>query len=599
MIKTVKKVLTLGLTLAVVGSILVSAPAATAAASVSPATGGEGLAQGSGFVTLSFAFINESAAGEIGVGTHTINLPSGWEFDTSSQVKIATNSSVMVISPTSLNPGANSFSFQVQSPSVTASSISIQDMRVRPTGSTNGNITHGGASIAGVTNGVTSFGSLSVQGGTDLPGGSGIGAGGSKSILAPPDNVSIKIENGAETTDSRWVTLNLSADRAGDMIITNGDDFGGGKLEPYTTTKQWQLSKGDGEKKVSVKFRSSTGLYAAAISDTIILNEKATPVIEDKPVVTPTFKIDPDVNDDGYVNTGDVIAVVSEWGTRDRKADITQDKTVDVSDFNAVIVYWSDLNGEKGDLSNNNDARLALDPETVKVSAGERFTVRTRVLPGDGDIYTVRMVLDYPADILTLTDVKYNGPWMPLILGSENSLTSASTIIRTAGYPGGVDNNADFADLTFVAKRSGNGTIAVNDGSVTMDRLGRDRFSDQRDTVSITVTPLTTLVTAPTTPTNNEPVVEVADNTSTTTDEESEERTGLLAQAGEFFGSLPGYILIILIIAGLASYITSRRMAKSFGRVNMESVNGNGIPFEEVIEADEEEIFPYPTDKNK
>lgn len=158
------------------GFLLPSVALAIGGVNILPAGGGQNISidttsalGGSGtYSELTGPSINENNAGDISVGSHTIILPTGWEFDTSSSVTIAVNSGVGLKvgankSSITVVPGNNSITFNVSSASTEKSGLVFIGMNVRPTGTliltSTGNITHSGASIVGV-DGSTSFGTL-------------------------------------------------------------------------------------------------------------------------------------------------------------------------------------------------------------------------------------------------------------------------------------------------------------------------------------------------------------------------------------------------------------------------------------------------------
>ncbi len=149
---------------------------AFAAVAIAPATGGTNIsidttfAGGSGvYQSISGPTITENSAGDIGLGLHTLTLPGGWEFDSSSNISIAANGGTdLLVSWSNVLPGATSFSFNVTS--VSSSTIAILNfngMKVRPTTVTpsTGDITQSVGAIADVVNGTTSFGTLSTVAG--------------------------------------------------------------------------------------------------------------------------------------------------------------------------------------------------------------------------------------------------------------------------------------------------------------------------------------------------------------------------------------------------------------------------------------------------
>ena len=91
-----------------------------------------------------------------------------------------------------------------------------------------------------------------------------------------PPTGSISINNDATYTDSRSVTLTLSASDnlsgVSQMMITNSSSFEGASWESYATSKSWTLTSGDGRKKVYTKFKDGAGNISEIYSDDIILD---------------------------------------------------------------------------------------------------------------------------------------------------------------------------------------------------------------------------------------------------------------------------------------------------------------------------------------
>ena len=92
---------------------------------------------------------------------------------------------------------------------------------------------------------------------------------------SPPFDLSITINDGATYTNSREVTLTLSASDTGygvkDMCFSN-DGSSWSAWEPYSTTKTWTLPSGDGTKYVYLRVRDYAGNIAGPVYDTIILD---------------------------------------------------------------------------------------------------------------------------------------------------------------------------------------------------------------------------------------------------------------------------------------------------------------------------------------
>ena len=171
-------------TLAILVLALVAVPMLTVRAApdvtITPATGGTGVSidttsvsPGSGvFTSLTGPAIAENLPGDIGNGLHRLVLPGGWAFDTSSTVTIVVSGSANVIVNYNSTPSSTYVEFSVTTPfppRTDPATLTFSGLKVRPTvavAPTTGYITHLGIGgtpgvIAGVTDGVTSFGTLS------------------------------------------------------------------------------------------------------------------------------------------------------------------------------------------------------------------------------------------------------------------------------------------------------------------------------------------------------------------------------------------------------------------------------------------------------
>jgi hypothetical protein len=98
------------------------------------------------------------------------------------------------------------------------------------------------------------------------------------STPAKPANAvfSIQINNGETTTDNRNITLSLTASPdTKNIAISENPNFQFASLEPFTPTKQYQLSSGNGLKTIYVKFYTKYGYSSSPYSASIVLNEKA------------------------------------------------------------------------------------------------------------------------------------------------------------------------------------------------------------------------------------------------------------------------------------------------------------------------------------
>ncbi|MCX6785614.1 MAG: MBG domain-containing protein [Candidatus Komeilibacteria bacterium] len=221
----------------IVSGFFVAVSPAMAAATVNHANDGTGISidttsalGGSGaYRTLrgpSFGTEN----GDIAIGTHTITLPAGWEFDTSTTITIQSYNDI-TFSSTSITPGLTTFSFEVTAKSTSVGAIGFSNLKIRPTGTTpsTDNMTYSGAGIAGVDEN-TNFGTLSTVPGTvaqlaftTQPDGAVYGSElSSQPVVKTQDQFGNDSTNGLGADEAVTLTLNGSGDLLGTALLNIG-----------------------------------------------------------------------------------------------------------------------------------------------------------------------------------------------------------------------------------------------------------------------------------------------------------------------------------------------------------------------------------------
>ena len=105
----------------------------------------------------------------------------------------------------------------------------------------------------------------------------------------PPADGSVSINGGAAYTNGRTVTLTLTATDASEMIISEDSGFTGAIYKAYASSANFELSSGDGEKTVYVKYKDTLGNETTElISDTITLDTAAPTVSLGSTAANPT-----------------------------------------------------------------------------------------------------------------------------------------------------------------------------------------------------------------------------------------------------------------------------------------------------------------------
>lgn len=207
---------------------------------------------------------------------------------------------------------------------------------------------------------------------------------------------------------------------------------------------------------------------------------------------------------------------------------------------------------------------IALAPATVAVTKGQTIAVTINVDPAGTKIYTVKGVVNYPADILEATSFTFapgTPMWIPLSQPGYDSMT-AGNVTKTAGFPGGFTTTKALGTITFRAKESGTATISVSPQSVAYDAQSKNTVSGVQGSSVVTITAPVPVEPKPTTPKPTTPSPTTAAQTITgqvaTTAEATTSEAAVVA-ATESQAAAAGILsnngllaLIALLVAALA-----------------------------------------------
>ena len=176
---------------------------------------------------------------------------------------------------------------------------------------------------------------------------------------SPRPTGTIAFANGSGSTSSSTVTLHLSASVTGatvtQMRISNDGVFDTEPLEPYTSSKVWTLTSGDGTKSVFVRFRSSSDTESNTATATIMLDSTPPLISVD---VSPTIAAagDPvrvvvDATDPSGVSSVTITGVgLTKTGATTWAGDLTAAATPGVQ---SIVVSATDLLGNSGSAIDN------------------------------------------------------------------------------------------------------------------------------------------------------------------------------------------------------------------------------------------------------
>ncbi|MEX2117371.1 MAG: hypothetical protein WEB37_10825, partial [Bacteroidota bacterium] len=243
--KSISSILLQGLTL--VGFLCLISGAAFAQ-TVTPATGGGAISAdntGGAYSTLTGPVYAEAANGNAGVGTIILNAPAGFIFDTGGTAPTVLITRIAGAGPdtrnindvasgtsaaiTSITTTQITFTVTAASSNGVTNSLTWQNVRIRPTAGTplaSGNITKTGTStMAGVTAGVTNFGTL-----TEVAGAL------NKLVVVLPGQsfVTGTGATGAPTSQTASASFTITSITATDQFFNIVTSYGGAKTLSYS-----------------------------------------------------------------------------------------------------------------------------------------------------------------------------------------------------------------------------------------------------------------------------------------------------------------------------------------------------------------------------
>jgi fibronectin type 3 domain-containing protein len=104
----------------------------------------------------------------------------------------------------------------------------------------------------------------------------GLESGFSNAITASPASFGIVIAGGREVTNSQIVAIELQAPAGTQGVrLSNSPDLSGASVQPYTPTRNWELTPGDGPKTVYAELIDALGNVSRIVNDTILLDTTA------------------------------------------------------------------------------------------------------------------------------------------------------------------------------------------------------------------------------------------------------------------------------------------------------------------------------------
>ena len=113
---------------------------------------------------------------------------------------------------------------------------------------------------------------------------------------------------------------------------------------------------------------------------------------------------------------------------------------------------------------------LGLSPNNATLKPGDTFTMGVSINPQGDSIYTAKVSLNFSSDVLEVTNWNFSGGWSALSQSGYDQVdNNGGHLIKTAGYPGGLNNAASFGTVTFRVKKEGSASVTVSNNSALYD----------------------------------------------------------------------------------------------------------------------------------
>ena len=217
-------------------------------------------------------------------------------------------------------------------------------------------------------------------------------------------------------------------------------------------------------------------------------------------------------------------------------------------------------------------ATINLSPMSVTVTPGKTFVVTVTADPSGTKAYTVRANVSFDPSLVQVTGFTLSPKWLALQASGYDSIdNTGGTLVKTAGYPGGLTAPTTFGTVTFTAKAAGVAHITVSSQSMVLDENSKNALSGTKGATEATISAPTpvktetkTTATKPAVKSTTKPAVtKVAATTpssttaaaATTSATSTIATTSALAAAGATgfaLGSVSGMTLIVFVIAIIA-----------------------------------------------
>lgn len=118
-------------------------------------------------------------------------------------------------------------------------------------------------------------------------------------------------------------------------------------------------------------------------------------------------------------------------------------------------------------------------PGSGSYETNRTFSVAVFANPQGNNIYTVKVELKYPANLLSVESFNFSDEWLPLRKPGHDLIDNdMGILIKTAGFPGGFSSQTKLGDVVFRTKSSGTANVSIGGDSMTLDANNNNVFDN-------------------------------------------------------------------------------------------------------------------------
>ncbi len=142
---------------------------------------------------------------------------------------------------------------------------------------------------------------------------------------------------------------------------------------------------------------------------------------------------------------------------------------------------------------------FSFSPASIDVESEDDFIAVISIEPEEA-VYTVKLELNFPAELLEVKSFIFKEGWIPLSQNEYNLVDNENgLLIKTAGYPGGLVSISEFGTISFSAKQAGNEVINISNNSFALDLENQNILNEELAQLVLKIT-APVLVPEPTPP---------------------------------------------------------------------------------------------------